>query len=81
MGGSGSHFGSTLEYFAVALGSIGAYEGHCGPLQRYGWYFGVTLRSLWDHFGIILEPVGVTLGLLGAHVGVLWCHFGSLSVY
>ena len=76
LGGSGSPFGSTLEYFAVALGSIGAYEGHCGPRQRYGWYFGVTLTSLWDHFRIILGLLRVTLGPLQAHFGVLWGHFG-----
>ena len=56
------------------MGYIGAYEGHCGSLQRYGWYFGVTLGSLWGHSG-------ATWGYLGdppdrSHLRVLWRHFG-----
>ena len=41
---------------------IGAYEGHCGSLERYGLHFAATLTSLWDHFRLILRLLTVTLG-------------------
>ena len=34
------------------------------------------MRSLWDHFGLILGSLELTLVTLRAHFGVLWGHFG-----
>ena len=38
--------------------------------------FGVTLGSLWGHFGVLWDHFGVTLGSLWDYVGVTLGHFG-----
>ena len=51
-------------------------------LDGPGNHSGITLRSVWDQFGIILGQSGITLGPFWDHSGIafglFWDHFGII---